>query len=58
MLDYLATIQKALVPIAVAGALTVFGFIGITGDMTVKEALTLAVTAFLVWLTKNAAKRS
>ena len=57
MLDYLSTIKKALVPVVVGGALTVFGLIGITGDMSVKEALTLAVTAVITWAVRNKASQ-
>jgi hypothetical protein len=45
--------EKALVPLMVLGGLTVLGMVGISGDMTVKEALTLGGTAVLVWLTRN-----
>lgn len=45
--------RKALVPIAVAGVLAVLGWVGISGDMTVKEAVTLAVTAISVWFVRN-----
>lgn len=51
------TIAKALVPSVMAGILLVLSFIGIAPDMTVKEALTLAlgalVTSFGVWATPN-----
>ncbi len=52
-MEYLATIKKALVPIVVGGVLTVLGYVGVTGDMTVKEAVTLLITAVLVYVTKN-----
>jgi len=55
-MEYLATIRKALVPIAVGGVLTVLGYVGVTGEMTVKEAVTLLVTGVLVYVTKNRAK--
>lgn len=53
-MDYLPQIKKALVPLGVAGGLAVLGYVGITGDMTVKEALTLLVTAILTWAVRNA----
>lgn len=56
LLNYLPQIKKALVPLAVGGVLAVLGYVGVTGDMTVKEAVTLVVTAGLVWLTKNVSK--
>lgn len=56
-MNYLATMKKALVPVAVGGALTILGLIGVTGDMTVREALTLAVTAGLTWAVPNARRR-
>ena len=51
--DYLATIRKALVPILAGGVLAVLASVGIAGDLTVKEAVTLAVTAGTVWLVPN-----
>ena len=53
MKDLLAQNAKAIVPLVVAGALLLFAAVGVTGDMTVKEVLTLAVTSALVWLTRN-----
>jgi hypothetical protein len=44
---------KALVPVVVGGALVVMGYFGVTSEMNVKEALTLVVTAVLVYLVKN-----
>lgn len=49
----LATIRKALVPVGVGLALTLFGTIGVTQDMTVSDALTFLVTAVIVYLTPN-----
>lgn len=57
LIDYLPQIKKALVPLAVGAALTVLGVVGVTGDMTVREALTLGVTAVLTWLVRNASKK-
>lgn len=53
LVDYLPQIKKALVPIGVAAVLTVLGYVGITGEMTVKEALGYAVTSLLVWVVRN-----
>ena len=57
MIDYLATIKKALVPVAVGVVLTLLGYVGITGEMTVKEAVTLLVTAVMTWAVRNTAKK-
>ena len=56
LLSTLATSNKALVPVVVAGLLALLGGFGITGDMTVQDALTLLVTGVLVWLTPNKKK--
>lgn len=55
-MEYLQTIRKALVPLAVGGVLTVLAYVGVTGEMTVKEALTLVVTAILTYLVRNKTK--
>ena len=44
---------KALVPVAVGAGLTLLGYVGVTAGMTVEDALTLLVTAGLVWLVPN-----
>lgn len=44
---------KAIVPIVVGAVLWVLSQVGGTPDMSIKEVLTLAVTAGLVWLTPN-----
>lgn len=44
---------KAIVVLVVGAVLAVLGTVGVTGEMTVKEAVTFGVTAFLVWLTRN-----
>lgn len=51
----LTTFDKALVPLAVLGGLAVLGVVGVTGDMTVEQALTLVSTSVLVWLKRNKA---
>lgn len=53
MKDLINASRKALVPVVVGGVLTVAGYVGITGEMSVKEAVTLCVTAVLVWFTRN-----
>lgn len=58
LLDYLPEMRKALVPYVVGLGLVALGYLGITEDMTVKEALTLLVTSGLVWVTKNANKKT
>jgi len=52
-MNYISPIYKALVPVVVGGALSLLGYLGITGTMTVEEAITLALTAGLVWLVPN-----
>lgn len=49
----LAEIRKALVPIVILAVLGGLAYLGITGDMTVEEAVTLLVTSFFVWLVPN-----
>ena len=49
----LSVMRKALVPGAVLLVLTALGAVGITGDMTVEQAVTLLATAILVWLVPN-----
>lgn len=44
---------KAIVPVGIAGVLYVLAQVGVTGEMTVKELVTLGVTAGVVWFTKN-----
>ena len=44
---------KALVPVIVAGALSILGYIGVGPDVSVKEALTLFVTGAIVYLVPN-----
>lgn len=50
---YVAPYNKALVPVVVAGALSVLARFDVLGDMTVEETLTLLATAGLVWLVPN-----
>lgn len=52
-MNYLPQMYKALVPLVVGVVLTGLGYFGVTGQMTVEEALTFAVTAGLVWLVPN-----
>lgn len=56
MWNFFEESRKAIVPLAVGGGLVVLGTVGITGEMTVKEALTLVATSILVWFTRNKAK--
>jgi len=56
LFEYLPQIKKALVPVAVGGGLTVLGWVGVMGDMTVREALTLLVTGALTWAVRNRSK--
>jgi hypothetical protein len=52
-MNYLPQMYKALVPVVVGAALTALSYLGITGQMTIEEVLTFAVTAGLVWLVPN-----
>ncbi len=45
--------RKALVPGVVLIVLAFFGALGITGDTTVEDAITLIVTGALVYLVPN-----
>jgi hypothetical protein len=49
----LAQYSKAFVPMVVMGCLSLLALVGITGEMTVEDALTLAATSALVWLVPN-----
>lgn len=53
----LAPFSKAAVPLVVAAVLAVLAQLGLTGDMTLKEAVTYVVTSGLVWLVPNAKKK-
>lgn len=55
-MEYLSTIRKALVPVAVTGVLAVLAYLGVGGDVTVKEAVTLLVTAVAVYIVPNSGK--
>jgi hypothetical protein len=44
---------KAIVPVIVGGIITALGYFGVGPEVTLKEALTLVVTAGLVWLVPN-----
>ena len=46
---------KALVPVIVAIILPAIAFLGLTPEMSIKEGLTLLVTAGLVYLVPNKA---
>lgn len=47
---------KAIVPLVVSALLTVLGMMNITGDMTLEQALTLLITAVLVYFVPNKSK--
>lgn len=49
----LTSFDKALVPLVVMGALTALGALGVTGEMTVEQAVTLVATSALVWFKRN-----
>lgn len=45
--------SKALVPLAVGAVLALAAGLGVTADMSVRDALTLLFTALFVWLVPN-----
>ncbi len=45
--------NKAFVPVGVAAVLFLLAQVGLTGDMTLKDAVTFLVTAALVYLVPN-----
>lgn len=49
----LAPFNKAIVPLFVAGILALLAGVGVTPEMSVKEAVTMLVTAGLVWIVPN-----
>lgn len=53
MIEYIRSIRKALVPVAVAGVLSLLAAAGINEDMTVGEAVTYVVTSLAVYLVPN-----
>lgn len=55
VLSFLSPYRKAIVPVVVAVVLFVLNKVGVTGDMSVKEAVTLVATSGLVWLVPNKA---
>ena len=54
----LTSVDKALVPGVVMLILGGLGWVGITGDMTVADALTALVTMGFVWLVPNKKEES
>ena len=44
---------KALVPVVVGVVLYVLGLVGVNDQLNVREALTLAISAGLVWFVPN-----
>lgn len=53
IIDLISPYSKAIVPLVVAGVLAVLAKAGLTGDMTLKDAITLIVTSGLVYLIPN-----
>lgn len=53
MLEAVAPYNKALVPVMVAVVLGIFAKFGVTEDMSVVDAVTLLVTAGVVYLVPN-----
>ena len=45
--------RKALVPAVIAGVLFVLDQAGVSGNLTVEEAVTLGVTSVSVWFVRN-----
>jgi len=52
-MEYIASIRKALVPVVIGAVITALGYLGISEDITVGEAVTLLVTAAFVYLVPN-----
>jgi len=44
---------KALVPLIVSAILTILGGIGLTPEMTLEQAITLALTSIIVYFVPN-----
>jgi hypothetical protein len=53
MTDLFTPYAKAIVPVIVGLGLTALSYVGVTGDMTIEQVLTLAVTSALVYLVPN-----
>lgn len=53
LLTTLAQYNKAIVPVAVTAVLGLLAGLGVTGETTVEDALTMLFTAFLVYLVPN-----
>lgn len=51
--EYVLPYNKAIVPLVVLVILKGLEQVGVLGDMSVKDALTLLVTGGLVWLIPN-----
>lgn len=52
-MDALKYVAKALTPLAIGAVIAMLGYVGVTEDMTVKEAIQFAVTGALVYLIPN-----
>jgi len=52
-MNYLPQMYKALVPLVVGFILTALSYTGVTGQMTIEEALTFIVISGLTWLIPN-----
>ena len=57
-MSVLAPIRKALVPAAVAAVLALLAYLGVEESISVKEAVTLLITAVLVYFIPNEPARS
>lgn len=52
-MSVLAPVRKAIVPAAVAAVLAALAWLGVDESVTVKEAVTLLITAVLVYFIPN-----
>lgn len=52
-MDFVSSIRKALVPVAVAGAVYVLAYIGVGDTPELRNQLTLIITAALVYFVPN-----
>lgn len=52
-MSVLSPIRKALVPAAVAAVLALLAWLGVEESMSVKDAVTLLITALLVYFIPN-----
>ncbi len=52
-MNFVSSIRKALVPVAVAGAIYILAYIGVADTPELRDQITLIVTAALVYFIPN-----